>query len=41
MQAMPGKETTTSGDKHPQLQQSINNISNISLDETACAPEIS
>jgi hypothetical protein len=41
MQAMPGRETTTSGCKHPQHQQTTSTISNTSLDETTCALETS
>jgi hypothetical protein len=41
MQATPDKATATSGCKHPQRQQTISNISNMSLDETACVLEIS
>jgi hypothetical protein len=38
MQATPGKATTTSRCKHPQLQQTI---SNMNLVETACELETS
>jgi hypothetical protein len=41
MQATPGKVTATSRCKHPQLQQTISNISNMSLGETAYMPETS
>jgi hypothetical protein len=35
------KATTTLGCKHLQLQQTISNISNMNLVETACVPETS
>jgi hypothetical protein len=41
MQATPGKATTTSGCKHPQLQQTISNISNMNTVETTCVLETS
>jgi hypothetical protein len=40
-QATPDKATTMSGCKHQHLQQTISNISNMSLDEAACTLETS
>jgi hypothetical protein len=40
-QATPDKAMTTSGCKHLQPHRPISNISNMSLNEAACAPETS